>query len=272
MITLFLVPTPIGNLGDITVRALEVLKSVNYIFAEDTRVSKRLLNHFGITNKKILSYHKFNEKKRAETILNILKKNSVAIISDAGSPGISDPSFSVVNLAISCGINICALPGATALIPAITTSGLRTDNFLFVGFLPQKDSVLSKTLKKLSKIDCPIIFYEAPHRLKKTLFKIHQTFGERKVSIARELTKIHETFYRGCLSEYIQDKEIKIRGEFTIVVDGVKPKEKSLITKELIFLESKKLIHLGKRKSSIAKIIAEKFGISKRYVYEIIHK
>jgi len=221
MAKLFVVPTPIGNLDDITLRAIKVLKEVDFILAEDTRTSGFLLKHFSIQNK-LYSYHKFNEHKSIENIIKRIKEsNSVALISDAGTPAISDPGFLLTKHCIQNNIDVECLPGATALIPAIVNSGLPNDRFIFEGFLPQKKGRL-KRIEALKNEKRTIIFYESPHRLIKTLTQIRDVWEEeRDISVSRELTKIHEENYRGTISEvinYFNNKNIK--GEIVIVVSG----------------------------------------------------
>ena len=219
MSKLFIVPTPIGNLGDITFRAIETLKSVDLILAEDTRTSLKLLKHYKI-NSKIESYHMHNEHKKADSIINkISKGNTIALISDAGTPSISDPGFLLVRECIKNNIEVECLPGATALITALVISGLPSDKFLFEGFLPAKKG-RTKRLKELSNEKKTIIFYESPHRILKTLKDFSNYFSpEKQVSVSREITKIYENTFRGTIEESIVHFEKnKPKGEFVIVL------------------------------------------------------
>ena len=219
MSKLFIVPTPIGNLGDITFRAIETLKSVDIILAEDTRTSLKLLKHYKI-NSKIESYHMHNEHKKADSIINkITEGNTIALISDAGTPSISDPGFLLVRECIKNNIEIECLPGATALITALVISGLPSDKFLFEGFLPAKKG-RTKRLKELSNEKKTIIFYESPHRILKTLKDFSDYFSpEKQVSVSREITKIYEETFRGTIEESIEHFEKnKPKGEFVIVL------------------------------------------------------
>ncbi len=219
MSKLFIVPTPIGNLGDITFRAIETLKSVNLILAEDTRTSLKLLKHYKI-NSKIESYHMHNEHKKADSIINkISEGNTIALISDAGTPSISDPGFLLVRECIKNNIEVECLPGATALITALVISGLPSDKFLFEGFLPAKKG-RTKRLKELSNEKKTIIFYESPHRILKTLKDFSDYFSpEKQVSVSREITKIYEETFRGTIEESIEHFEKnKPKGEFVIVL------------------------------------------------------
>ncbi|MEM8507411.1 MAG: 16S rRNA (cytidine(1402)-2'-O)-methyltransferase [Bacteroidota bacterium] len=218
---LFLVPTPIGNLDDITIRAIAVLKSVDVILAEDTRTSGKLLRHYEITTS-LQSHHMHNEHKMLPGILTKLKEGkNIALISDAGTPGISDPGFLLTRACIEHAIPVECLPGATACIPALVTSGLPSDRFVFEGFLPVKKGRQTR-LEVLAQEPRTMIFYESPHKLLKTLKQFQDYFGgERPVAVARELTKLYEETVRGTLTEvqdYFANKPIK--GEFVLVVGG----------------------------------------------------
>ncbi|MHC1705597.1 MAG: 16S rRNA (cytidine(1402)-2'-O)-methyltransferase [Tenuifilaceae bacterium] len=223
---LYIVPTPIGNLEDITFRALRILKEVSMILAEDTRTSGFLMKHFQITTP-LHSHHKFNEHRTVEQIAQRIEAgDSVALISDAGTPGISDPGFLLVRTCVEKGISIECLPGATAFIPALVSSGLPCDRFLFEGFLPQKKG-RNKRIEALKEEDRTIVFYESPYRLVKLLQQILDVFGsDRKASVSRELTKLHEETVRGTLTELIKHFEKKgVKGEIVVIVEG-KGKEK----------------------------------------------
>lgn len=216
-------PTPIGNLSDITLRALEVLKSVDSILAEDTRTSGYLLKHYEIS-KPLQSFHIFNEHKTLAGLIARLQQGEVmALISDAGTPGISDPGFLLVREALKAGLHIDCLPGATALIPALVKSGFPTDRFVFEGFLPHKKG-RQTLLKNLSEEDRTIVLYESPHRLIKTLEQLIEFFGpDRMVSVSRELTKLHEETRTGTVKEVLEHfKKKDIKGEIVIVIDGKK--------------------------------------------------
>ena len=219
--TLYLVPTPVGNLEDITFRALRILKEADLILAEDTRTSGILLKHFEIRNA-MLSYHKFNEHQTVDRVVERLRAGeTVAVISDAGTPGISDPGFLVAREAIRAGIEVVTLPGATAFVPALVSSGLPCDRFCFEGFLPQKKGRQTR-LEALREETRTMIFYESPHRVVKALQQFAEVFGsERPVSVCREISKVHEESVRGTLQEALQHfQEHEPRGEFVIVVGG----------------------------------------------------
>ncbi len=222
---LYLIPTPIGNMGDITERSLEILKEVEIIACEDTRHSGRLLNKLGI-RKKLISYHEFNEASRANQLIEILKQGlSVGVISDAGSPGISDPAYRVVKAAVDNDITVIPLPGANSIIPALTASGLPTDRFFFEGFLPNKSGARKTRLSKLVDFPHTLIFFESPHRILKSLNDILEILGDRRACVAREITKLHEQFIRGTVSDILEKLGKTTKGEIVIVVEG-SPKRK----------------------------------------------
>lgn len=221
--SLYLVPTPIGNLGDITLRALNILKKVDTILAEDTRTSGFLLKHYEIA-KPLQSFHIFNEHKTLAGLIERMKGGEVmALISDAGTPGISDPGFLLIREALKAGLNVDCLPGATALIPALVKSGFPTDRFVFEGFLPHKKG-RQTMLKRLAEEDRTIVLYESPHRLIKTLEQVMEFFGsDRHVSVSRELTKLHEETFTGTVQEVHHHFSIKeVKGEIVLVIDGKK--------------------------------------------------
>jgi len=223
MSKLFLVPTPIGNLEDITLRAIDILKKVDTILAEDTRKTTILLNHYEI-KKRLQSYHQFNEHKSIEKLIKRLKQGeSMALVSDAGTPSISDPGFLIVKSCLDHQIPVECLPGPTAFIPALVNSGLPADRFCFEGFLPHKKG-RTKRLKHLSEETRTMIFYESPQRLLKTLLQLSEYFGNtRNASISRELTKVYEETQRGTIGELIDFYNNKtIKGEIVIVVEGKK--------------------------------------------------
>ena len=223
--TLYIVPTPIGNLEDITLRALRVLREADLILAEDTRTSTVLLRHHDI-HRPLMSHHKFNEHGTSKAVVErVLAGESVALISDAGTPGVSDPGFYLVREALEAGVRVECLPGPTAVIPALVASGLPCDRFVFEGFLPQKKGRTSR-LDAMKEEIRTMVFYESPHRLVKLLEQAAAAFGEeRRVSVARELTKLHETYVRGTLKEVIQHfTDNPPKGEIVVVIEG-KPKK-----------------------------------------------
>ena len=219
---LYVVPTPVGNMEDMTFRAIRVLKEVDFILAEDTRTSSVLLHHFDIKNE-LHSHHKFNEHQTCQKVVErLLAGQTAALISDAGTPGISDPGFMLVRECVKNDIEVQTLPGATAFVPALVSSGLPCDKFVFEGFLPQKKG-RQKRLSELNEETRTLVFYESPYRVVKTLEQFAEVFGEeRQVSCCREISKIHEESVRGTVAEVLQHfKEHEPKGEFVIVVGGV---------------------------------------------------
>lgn len=224
MAKLYLVPTPVGNLEDITLRALRILKEVQLVLAEDTRTSSVLMKHYGIGTP-LLSHHKFNEHQQVERIAERIEKGEdVALISDAGTPGISDPGFLLVRTCVEHGIETECLPGATAFVPALVNSGFPCDRFCFEGFLPQKKGRLTR-FRQLAEEERTMIFYESPFRLVKTLEQMAEHFGEeRPACVAREISKIHEDFQRGSLKELAGHfNETGVKGEIVLIVAGKRP-------------------------------------------------
>lgn len=218
---LYIVPTPVGNMEDMTLRAIRILKEVDLVLAEDTRTSGILLKHFDIRNQ-LMSHHKFNEHgTSASVVQRLLAGQTVALISDAGTPGISDPGFFLVREAVRAGIEVQTLPGATAFVPALVSSGLPCDRFAFEGFLPQKKGRQTK-LESLRNEERTMIFYESPYRLVKTLEQFAEYYGtDRPVSVCREISKVHEESVRGTLTEVLAHfKEKEPRGEIVIVLGG----------------------------------------------------
>jgi 16S rRNA (cytidine1402-2'-O)-methyltransferase len=219
--TLYLVATPIGNLADITHRALQILKDVDLIACEDTRHTHKLLRHYGITTKTV-SYHEHNEQQRTAQLIDQLQQGSdIAVVSDAGTPSISDPGFRLVRAAIENEVPVVPVPGPSAVISALIAAGLPTDEFFFAGFLPSRSNARRTRLNELRTVPGTLIFYEAPHRLATTLKDAYEILGEREAAVARELTKLHEEIKRGRLSEllsYFEDND-KARGEIVVLID-----------------------------------------------------
>ncbi len=271
---LYLVPTPIGNLKDITLRALEVLKSVDEIAAEDTRTSLKLLNHFEI-KKSLFSYHKHNEQGKSLDIINKLKNGlNIALITDAGTPGISDPGSVIVERCIEEEIEFEVLPGATAITTALVYSGLDTTKFMFRGFLPRENKDRNPVIDEVKNVRDTIIFYEAPHRLLNTLEYLKENLGDRKIAVCRELTKLHEEIYRGKLSEAIEFfTEGRPRGEFVLVIEGksdetIKAEKEAKWNSLSIEEHLIKVIEEGFDKKEAIKIVAKERGLAKKEVYK----
>lgn len=263
---LYIVSTPIGNLEDITLRALRVLKEVDVIAAEDTRHSAKLLRHYGITTP-MISYWGEKEKARSgEVIRRLLIGQSVALISDAGTPGISDPGSVLIEKAVGERIMIVPVPGPSALIAALSLSGLPVREFTFIGFLPPKKTQREKTLTELSTEKRSLIFYEAPHRVQETLEDMLRTFGERRAALIKEITKLHEEVLRGKLSEIVRLlARTTIAGEYVLVVEGGKGEAPSASE---ALLEVKMLMKKGKGRKEAVKTIAEQYGLSKKELYD----
>ncbi len=271
---LYICGTPIGNLEDITFRALRILKKVKLIAAEDTRHTKKLLNYYQI-NTKITSYYEYNKFKKAPYLVEKLKDGQeIALVSDAGMPGISDPGYVLINLALKNDIKIIPVPGVSALISALVVSGLPTDKFVFEGFLPRKTKERKKYFKSIENEERTIIFYETPHRLKKALKDMLDTWGDRKIIIARELTKKYEEIIRGKLNQVLNEINTKeIKGEITLVVQGGKRGKENdtinLLKRECIMEEYlKKLKNQGYSNKDIIKITQEKLNIPKNIIYK----
>ncbi|MDH4230401.1 MAG: 16S rRNA (cytidine(1402)-2'-O)-methyltransferase [Nitrospirota bacterium] len=264
---LYIVSTPIGNLEDITLRALRVLKEVDVIAAEDTRHSLKLLNHYGIS-KPLISYWGEKEKVKAEETVRILHSGqAVALISDAGTPGISDPGGVLIRRAIEEGISVIPIPGPTAVIAALSISGFSTDAFIFQGFLPVKESQRVKELKKLSLDSRTTVLYEAPHRLLETLDDIGEIFQDRKAVIIKEITKLYEEVFRGTAGSIRERVETsKIAGEYVIVLEG-RPVEK-MHSNEDALMEIRDLMKKGLGRKEAVRRIAEEYGISKKELYD----
>lgn len=262
---LYIVPTPIGNLKDITLRALEVLKEVDLILCEDTRNSIKLLNHYGI-KKPLLSYHKFNEKIILDKILDKLKNcEKIALISDAGMPGISDPGEILINECVKNEIEYSVLPGASASITALVASNLEKEKFLFYGFLDRHK--ISKQLIDLKNIKYSIVFYESPHRILKTLESMLEILGNRKVFIIREISKIYETKYYFNLKEAVDFFSLEeAKGEFVIVLEGQKNNDVVMI--DDIIEEAIKKLNSGSKIKEISKEFSEIYGINKNEIYK----
>lgn len=268
---LYIVATPIGNLEDITFRAVRVLAGVDLVAAEDTRTTGRLLSYYGIGTK-LVSYHEHNEEKKAAKLVEKLKSGlAIALVSDAGTPSVSDPGYRLVKKAISDGIVVVPVPGASAVLAALTASGLPTDTFVFYGFLPKKKGRRRKLLESFPA-DKTAVIYESPKRIQKCLEEIFEILGEREAVLCRELTKLHEEFIRGSLSEIIADVGDRniLKGECTLLVAGKKPE---VVSDDIISEEIRSaLINKKMKPSLLAREIAEKFSVSKNKVYDEIQR
>lgn len=266
--TLYLISTPIGNLDDITYRSVKILNDVDVIFSEDTRVTLNLLNYLGI-NKKLIALHEHNEDMAKEKVLEYLKNgNNIALVTDRGTPIISDPGYKTVKYITDNNYNVVALPGPTAFVPALITSGLAPQPFLFYGFLDSKDSLKRSELERLSDEEETIIFYEAPHRIIRTLNMMLDIFGDRNISISREISKKFETIYRGKISDVINI--IPEKGEFVIIVEGVKDKivDNNITIKAAV----DNYIRTGFDVMTSIKKVAKDRNVPKNVIYKEYHK
>jgi 16S rRNA (cytidine1402-2'-O)-methyltransferase len=266
--TLYIVATPIGNLEDITLRAIRILKEADVVAAEDTRHSQKLLSKYDI-HTPLTSYHDHNKEEKAPVLVaKMLDGKSVALVSDAGTPGISDPGYFLINLAVDQNIAVVPIPGATAAIAALSVSGLPTDSFVFEGFLPSKHTARLKRLQELKDEKRTLVFYEAPHRIIATVDDLLLVFGDRKSVVTRELTKVHEEAIRGTLTEVLgRLNSGSTKGEFTIVLHGATdtPAEQHLDTKDYL---KDLMLHRGLSKKEAIAAAAEELGLSKKDVYK----
>ena len=270
--TLYLVATPIGNLEDITLRALRILKEVDLIAAEDTRNTLKLLNYYDI-KKSMISYHRHNEEEKKEHLIKKLKDGeNIAIVTDAGTPGISDPGEVIVKKAIEEGINVIPIPGACAAINALITSGLDTKEFVFIGFLPLNKKLRNEKLEEIQNETKTAIIYEAPHKLQETLKDLKNIVEKRNIVIARELTKIHEEFIRGDI-DYIINKSENLKGEVIILIEGREKVKKENILNNLSLEEHYKYYeNLNFNKKDIIKKIAKDREVNKNEIYMYFNK
>ncbi len=267
--TLYIVPTPIGNLDDITLRAVKVLRDASLIAAEDTRRAAILLAHFDL-HTPVTSYFEHNKLSKLDQLLSALEQGDIALISEAGTPGLSDPGYELVRSAIERGHLIVPLPGATAAIPALVASGLPTDSFIYVGFLSRKAGDRTRALEALKFERRTMIFYEAPHRVRATLGDMLAVFGDRSICVARELTKVHEEIWRGSISGALQRFGAEALGEFVLVVAGAPEAERWGEDRVRAALQAE--VGHGTSASEAARRVAEASGWNKRAVYALLNK
>jgi 16S rRNA (cytidine1402-2'-O)-methyltransferase len=268
--TLYVVGTPIGNLEDITFRAVRILQTVDVIAAEDTRHTGKLLHHFQIKTQQI-SYHDHNQQRRIPELLNQLHAGkAIALVTDAGMPGISDPGYYLIKACIDAGVSVVPIPGATAGITALSASGLLTERFVFEGFLPAKGAQRHLRLDILTRETRTLIFYEAPHRLRQTLQDLAIALGEeRQVVLARELTKLHEEFWRGTIGEALAHyQERQPQGEFTLVVAGIQLVT-PMLSEEALKAELKQLLKQGESRSQASRQLAKVTSLSRQQIYQL---
>ena len=265
MPTLYIIATPIGNLEDVSLRALRILSEVALIAAEDTRKTRRLLSAYGIKTR-LTSYHEHNKEAKLSYLLGRLEREDVALVSEAGMPGISDPGYELVVAAAQSGISIVPIPGPSVLITALAVSGLATDQFVYVGFLPRKKGQRRRFLEQIAKEERTIIAFESPHRLVTTLRDMLDVLGERRIAVCRELTKIHEEVFRGAVSaavEYFREP----RGEFTLVIEGRSKSETALTAP--VEGELRRLYEQGFSAKDAVSQVAKATGVSKRELYKL---
>lgn len=269
---IYIVATPIGNIDDITFRAVKILKEVDLIAAEDTRNTGKLLSYLGIS-KKMISMHEHNESDKANYLIDLaMEGKKIAVVSDAGTPLISDPGFRLVKIGVERGVTFTPIPGVSALTALISVCGLATDKFAFYGFLPRKESLRNKIFEELKSLNFPVLFFESPKRIIKTLSEIIEKTGNRKGVLGREMTKLHEEIIRGSLSEIkgVLEKKDAVKGEISLLVQGGELKEepdKDFNLRDVIADELKKS---NEKPKIIAKKIAEKYGVGNKVVYELI--
>ena len=267
--TLFIVSTPIGNLSDITYRAVEVLKSVDAIAAEDTRHTLKLLNNLGI-KQKLISFHEYSDPNKARYLIELLLEgNSLALVTDAGTPLISDPGSPLIALAYENNITVTAVPGACAAITALTLSGMSCDRFTFEGFIP-RDSSRKQVIERVKNCDCTCILYESPHQLSKTLTELFRECGDRNIAICKELTKIHESVERTTLSQASEKyADVQVKGEYVLILEGVKPK-KPEISDDDIIAALKQCLENGETKKTAVKAVSQEHEVPKNRVYQLM--
>ncbi len=266
--SLYLIPTPIGNLDDITYRALKVLETVDVILCEDTRESMKLLKHFNI-NKKVMACHEYNEEKIKDNIVSLLREGkNLGLITDQGTPIISDPGYVIVKEVINSGFNVISLPGATAFVPALTISGIEPSPFIFYGFLNAKKSKQIEELKSLKDCKYTIIIYEAPHRLKSTLENMLDIFGDRQMALCRELSKIHEEVIRDNISNIIEIAD-SLKGEFVLIIEG----NKEVVDYSNLSIDEHVKMYLddGISEMEAIKKVAKERGVAKSIIYKEYH-
>ena len=265
--TLYLVATPIGNLEDISARALRILRQVRLIAAEDTRVTKKLLTHYDIQTRQV-SYFEHNKLSRLEYILRALAEGDVALVSDAGTPGLNDPGYELVRAALQVGHQVSPVPGPASPVAALVASGLPTDAFLYLGYVPRKPSERRAALLRVADLPFTLVFLESPHRLRETLKDMQQVYGDRPVAIARELTKLHEEIWRGTLSEALSEWHAREpRGEFTLVITGAAPP--TMWDEEQVRSALADLLAAGISRSEAARQVARQSGWPKSTVYAL---
>lgn len=267
MPTLYVVATPIGNLEDITLRALRVLQEVSLIAAEDTRTTRKLLSHYGI-KARLTSYHEHNKGAKIPYILNALQQGDVALVSEAGTPAVSDPGYDLVAAAAEAGVPVVAVPGPSAVVAALAVSGLPTRQFSYVGFLPRRRGERRRLLSTLAAQPQTIVALESPHRLLATLSDLLAVLGDRRIAVCRELTKLHEEVFRGPISEAIAHFR-EPRGEFTLVIAPAPQPAEPVVPTEAVLQELQQLRQQGVAPRQAVTQVAQQFGLPRRQVYRL---
>ena len=269
--TLYLIATPIGNLSEFTPRAIEILKEADYVSCEDTRNSKILFDHFGISTT-LISCHEHNENEASEQLISyLLNGKNVCYVSDAGYPGISDPGSRLVKKALDNDINVSVINGSSAFLTALVASGLETDHFYFHGFLASKESQRENELKEMINRKETLIFYESPHRIMKTLVSMQKIFGNRKICLCRELTKKFEEYIRGTLDELVTLDENTLKGEMVVIVEGNKDEISSFVSDEEIMAYVNSLTEVGLSTKDAIKNASSTLKVNKNYIYKLFH-
>ena len=269
--TLYLIATPIGNLSEFTPRAIELLKEADYVGCEDTRNSKILFDHFGISTT-LISCHEHNENEASEQLISyLLNGKNVCYVSDAGYPGISDPGSRLVKKALDKDINVSVINGSSAFLTALVASGLETDHFYFHGFLASKESQRENELKEMINRKETLIFYESPHRIMKTLVSMQKIFGNRKICLCRELTKKFEEYIRGTLDELVTLDENTLKGEMVVIVEGNKDEISSFVSDEEIMAYVNSLTEVGLSTKDAIKNASSTLKVNKNYIYKLFH-
>ena len=269
--TLYLIATPIGNLSEFTPRAIDLLKEADYVGCEDTRNSKILFDHFGISTT-LISCHEHNENEASEQLISyLLNGKNVCYVSDAGYPGISDPGSRLVKKALDNDINVSVVNGSSAFLTALVASGLETDHFYFHGFLASKESQRENELKEMINRKETLIFYESPHRIMKTLVSMQKIFGNRKICLCRELTKKFEEYIRGTLDELVTLDENTLKGEMVVIVEGNKDEISSFVSDEEIMAYVNSLTEVGLSTKDAIKNASSTLKVNKNYIYKLFH-
>jgi 16S rRNA (cytidine1402-2'-O)-methyltransferase len=268
--SLYLIATPIGNLEDMSPRAVRTLRQACLIAAEDTRVTRKLLTHFDI-HTPLTNYFEHNKLTKLDSILATLTGGDVALVSDAGMPAINDPGYELVKAALAAGHTVCPVPGPSAPVAALAASGLPTDAFLYLGYLPRKASERRESLRQVESLPYTLIFLETPHRLSAALADLESALGDRQIAVARELTKVHEEIWRGTIDRAVEHfTKTEPRGEFTLVVEGKAKDEKQKWTEDKVMIAVKFGLKLGESPSALAKRVAQESGWARKEIYKRI--